>query len=318
MRKLVLRENDKDFPGANLDCESTLCNADGQLTSGQPTCLPPDGGSPACDGVGGIDNGLLSALKGAFEDAVSLIGGSDEGLNGTVLYVGNYNGNDDDREVSAAVTLSPGILRASAACDAGAAGKDAGTYVPCGNGEDEWALPDGTALTRLADYADVPAPALVVSTAYVTNGELVVTGFKELSLPIAGMRLTLEKPILRATLTRDSSGRITKVIGVAAGILDPVLAARVLRGIRFGDNVICKNPVLFNVFREQLCSGLDFTLDPNRRFVGDRCDALSVAFRFEAQPIKPYVLGPDASVPTPADRCEGAPDAAATLSELCP
>lgn len=321
MRTLSLRENDQDFPGANLDCESTQCDPDGRLISGRPTCQARRDAAPACDGVGGIDNGLLFAFKGTFEAAVTLGVGSDRGVNGAVLYVGNYNGSDDDNEVSAAVTLSPGILRESSSCKAGDAG-DAGdgprVFLPCWDGQDEWAVGVGTAIRRDNDYADVPEPGLVVPTAYVTKGELVVTGFKDLSFPINGARLTLLRPILRATLTRDANGRITKLRGVGTGILDPVLGNQALRGTKFGDTVMCKNPALFDLFRAQLCSGLDFTADPTRAFAGAPCDAMSVAFRFEAEPIKPYVLQADASVPMTADPCEGTSPPPATLSELCP
>ena len=317
MRSLLLRSGSDDTPGMDLDCQNVTCDDRGQVTSGRPTCKPLDPSMPACDGPGGLENSLLRSFRSLLLGSVELAVGTDQGRNGAVLLLANYSNQANDANLTAGVTLSPGVLTPPTTCDGGAA-SPVGTYVPCWDGEDKWALSKEVAVAAASGFADVLLLSdAVVDNAYVRDDELVVPSLKVLAFPIAGETLEMRQPILRAKLIRGGNGEILRLEGFGAGVVDPLQMLRSLGGVSLGGQPVCTNESALTQIRQTLCKGLDLTLDPNDRFTDKRCDGISVAFRFVAFPARPVVqIIPPGAGQNPQLCPEGA-GAYKDLGELC-
>jgi hypothetical protein len=320
IRELTVQTTKEDFPGEDLDCVATSCGLDKKLTPGsRGSCRPRRDNPVVCDGPGGVDNGVMSALRPILGDVerVELDIRTAAGLNGLLIYLGRYDGQKNAPAVSAALLSSPGILRNNGPCDGGAGAP----FTPCDDGNDEWAVRWGSALPA-TEGADVEAPlnVKVDSTAYVSSGELIVPGLPLIAISIGGRVLTVQRPIMRAQFRTNGNGQVV-LRGVLSGVVDPVRAADVLRAVGIGvgtgtSEAVCLQPLYLKALQEAVCGGLDISLDRNA--VDPVCDGISLAFQFEARPAKPYVLAPDAAVPVEPDVCADAGPSPATLEALCP
>ena len=272
--------------GFDLDgvcsCFSDTTTAHG----GASSCIPPEGGAPACDGDGGVDR-QISALLAAY--TVPSLSGTYGGP--TLLFkVTKYNGRANDGEVFVGIIASPGIFDRTGCPGADEAG--AGPYAPTWKGCDLFALDESTVLPSTNE-------PLLYLQGYVTNHVLVVPPSAKPVLFIVGnTSLLVSASILSARLVALDTqlepidpppdvGALFRLEGTTAGRVNTTDGLRAIaKGQAMTDGgPLCGFPNFYNsVKRTFICPSADIATSPADDFKAKDCDALSLAAAFVADP----------------------------------
>jgi hypothetical protein len=251
------------------------------------TCAPhpesctPIGDAGHCDSEEGRDNGS-GELVDSFP-VFNLIEYSNDriaaGIVGLLVLVEDYNGEENDTEITVSVFGSAGPERA-----------DAGPVRPKFDGSDLWVV------NRLHVLGGGPDPppigrSLYTAPGYVANGELVVP---TIDLPFAlstGSLTIFQRAILSARITREEN-RPTIRTGIVAARwpMDDLIAAVGAADFVSGE-ALCTNPDYPVLARESICPLADIMMDPSADGRGARCNAVSINFGFDAVPARFGPLG---------------------------
>lgn len=274
--------------GLDLDDRCT-CLGDG------PSCPAPDfAKEDACDGPGGVDNGLakvfqfLSALVGGTFDSINLSLQANQGDWSQLFRVRNYNGLENDDQIEVAMYMSPGLEVDGAL-----------------------AVWDGSDTFRIAATSVVPGgtaeqPAFVDLKGYVSGGVLVA------SLPTSAITLATDETEVAMDLTAGLVTAEIVPVGSSYGLRNGIIAGRwrnvdvftMLSALRDGNgSPICQGQLIYNTLKGKICGHTDI-----RSALGsptDPCDAISVGIGFEADPAQ---LGFVAEPPPPLPGCSDETD----------
>lgn len=282
----------EDIPGLNLDrkCSPTL--GTGSCTT---TKLETTFNAYAKDkSAAGLDNAGYSLIKYISEQssvisATGINAGITQGLYGAVVMVKDWNGAEDDDEVT--VELLPAVGM-----------RDGGA--PTGTASDVWLLDDRFRQTAL----DVSI--LRATEAWVTGGKLVAR-FKEVTIPIfiaedpKPFDIRLTDGVITGEVTTDGLTR-----GLITGrwkTLDFLSQLRTLYlfDATLEDTTLCENKVgaaaLYGAVKAAVCDGPDIRSDGQ----DDKalpCDALSAAARIETYRVDR--MGDWTTLPIVPKRCE--------------
>lgn len=253
---------------------------------GGPSCIAPEGGSPACDGDGGVDR-QISALLAAY--TVPSVSGANGGPV-LLIKVTKYNGRANDREVFVGFIASPGIFDRTG-CTSGVDG-GAPPYPPTWKGCDRFALDESSVFPGTAE----PMSYL---PGYVTDHVLVVpAAAKPISFVIGDTTLVVSGSVLAVRLTTLDAqlqpiepppevGQLFRMEGTTAG---RVSTADALRAIAKGQALtdggpLCGFPNFYNSVKHAfVCPSADIVTNPASDFKDLECDALSLAAAFTADP----------------------------------
>ena len=274
--------------GFDLDGVCT-CFSDTTTAHGaSPSCTVPDGGSPACDGDGGVDR-QISALLAAY----TVPSGSGASAGPTfLLKVTKYNGRANDREVFVGLIPSPGIYDATGCVMD--AGDGVPPYRPTWQGCDKFALDQSAVLPTTNE-------PLVYLPAYVTDHVLVVPrADKPVSFVVGSATLVVSGAVMSIHLTAvDESMQpivpppdvghlfhFDGTVGGRVGTADALLAIANEQAVNDG-GPLCGFPNFFDTIKRSfVCPGADIAASPADDFKGAACDALSVAAAFTADPVQ--------------------------------
>jgi hypothetical protein len=268
---------------------------DGVCSDGTPAgngCTQPcDAGIP--DDPEGRDNSASTVLGPNSLVGLALLSGGDAGPNDrfrTLLRLTNYDGTDEDSDVTVELYRSHGIAPLSG---------DAAIH-PARDGNDVWTITDdsrvpGVTTARTVSGGIVSDRRLVaysfpgaVTIAFGGPAFSAVTsaGYIEISLEHAIVSLALPRPgeiVTHGTLT--GQWRLDDVFRSIAAIREPET-----------DHYLCGDAGFYPILRSLVCHAADLAT------AGGRCDALSVAFDVEAVVAK---LGDVAQLDAaPAPGCE--------------
>jgi hypothetical protein len=255
-----------------------------------------------CDGPGGRDNAAAAMivnnpfLSTTFDNngqGLGTVGGDT-----FVLELSNYNGGQNDKQVTLALASSTGFRPPADA------GPDA---APLYDGTDTWDLYNksldpgavtGDGGTCGAISRGGCLAKSLTKDAYVTGGVLVAKFDGLLPWPFGGFAGT-ELDIRRGYL-------VANVVGSSEGVLrleNAVLAGRVtekdlldgwgraidpLKGVVEGGTRrlrVCESP-LWPLVRDSLCAYFDVHADQAKDNTGEPCSAMSFALQFETAPIR--------------------------------
>jgi hypothetical protein len=283
--------------GFDLDEVCTCDPLDRSRGAGQPTCAAPEGSAPACDGDGGLDNTLgrtLEPLSGLVDVAAGFNRQVDCGRGTLLLVISNYNGEADDLDVKVSVIESIGIrdpsdggADAAAGCGADAA---VPTLPPKRDGTDRWDVPLGvTPGVRAQVSGWVRDFNLVIDNRRVSSTLPFYFGatLAQLSGVVITGRLVPLGPTGEVLDGGVDAGRPTSFRLVDGTLAGRAPAAQVLVGAGLIESegvLACKSAVFDAVIRPAVCGAVDTMHDTNLDLRGLRCDAISVAARFEATP----------------------------------
>jgi hypothetical protein len=251
------------------------------------SCIPPEGGAPACDGDGGVDR-QISALLAAY--TVPSLSGTNGGP--TLLFkVTKYNGRANDSEVFVGIIASPGVFDRTGCPASGDAG--AGPYPPTWKGCDLFALDESSVLPSTNE-------PLLYLAGYVTNHVLVVPpSAKPVLFIVDNTSLLVSASILVARLVALDTqlqpiepppdvGTLFRLEGTTAGRVNTADALRTIaRGQSMTDGgPLCGFPSFYNSVKSSfICPSADIATNPADDFKPKECDALSLAVAFSADPV---------------------------------
>ena len=266
-----------------------VCTCFPEMTTahgGSPSCIAPEGGTPACDGDGGVDR-QISALLAAYTVPT---GGAATGGRTLLLKITKYNGRANDREVFVGFIASPGIFDSTGCPGADDAG--ASPYLPTWKGCDLFALDESSVLpgtneplsylpAYVTDHVLVVPPAAQPVLFDVGNTSLVVSG------SLLAARLVALDSLLQAIEPPPAVGTLFRMEGTAAGRVRTTDALRAIaKGQAISDGgPLCGFPNFYNsVKRTFICPSADIATSPADDFKNAGCDALSLALAFTADP----------------------------------
>lgn len=272
----------------------------------QESCVsPPDAGPKKCDGDGGSDNALgrLFATLGSFypnafgpdfaTDAIR------KGSYGAIVSIGGWNRQSNDPKVFVAVYLSQGT-------DINADGGD-GTLKR--DGTDVWtvdpaSVKNGEASIGVDCTADLTSclPAYSTASAYVTDDTLVARIAVPFALSSSSGRIVIQLEDVVVALKLRKDGSLYRAEGEFTGRWPVTRVLRALSEVPVSNVPLCEQPILFDVAKGEICSGVDVTSDPATDHTGKQCDAVSAAFRFTATTA---VLGRIYRPELPVPACQG-------------
>lgn len=273
--------------GYDLDGIDTCC------ANAPESCQPVTSGATHCDEEGGRDNaggqllqvmaqyGVTAANQDQINDTI------DGGNGSLLLVVKGYNGQPNDTQVTVALYSSTGLT-----LDA-----DGGLPPAKWDGTDSWRI-DPASILDVPD-GGLPIPVQFDSNAYVANGVLVtlldfplVLGNIIATVVVSGGVMTGRLVPQGNTFRLDDgqgAGRMktTNILKLLLQLQNPV-----------GPGFICPNTVPYDTAKSIMCQHADIMSDKSFDNSGATCDALAVAFGFNAVPalIGPVDTG-DASKP---------------------
>lgn len=280
-------------PSVDLDGVSTCTPlVDGGVQGG--SCRAPR--EEACDPAGGGDNKGLAIGRLAFGDQPNAASDPNraarEGRANLMLRVSNYNGQEDDAEVSVGLVQALGL-----ASGGKLASPDAGLR-PAFDGTDEW----------VADERSVPAeqqPVVRTDLAYVASGVLVAR-FKNAAVSFggSGTDLQADEVVVTGRLVRDAKGVARLDRGRIAARLPQETLWRYATGRSLSGDTVCSSAVTRKFALDLVCGSLDLPSGPTA-FAPDRpCEAVSFAAGFYASRANlaaDRAKGPDAAPPYSCD-----------------
>jgi hypothetical protein len=291
-------------PGYNLD---GLCTCS-ELPSG-PACK---GKGKNCDIDGGVDNGLGTALRPFTQlgatDINTVLGVTDRITKGevtTLFHLSSYNGKLNDSEISIGITRSYGY-RGQHAQD-GCVAPDAGGPKPLWTGCDRWAAPKDTWFGAAQERGG--AALALRFPGYVRDGKLILRTDTSVSIRLGAANLEIGTPTVTADIELLDANRNVIAFGsdraeaaVAYRFKNGILAGRaraeqVLRTVTSAstasaiangtkDGLCDPSSPVYSLLKTTLCDGRDLPLTAvlDGKESGS-CEAISVVFRFEAEPI---------------------------------
>lgn len=278
-------------PAIDLDGVTTCA----ELPDGGRVANPCTSRAPVCDPLanGGDNNGLEI---GTFAFGSSTNEASDpnfvilRGEASLLLRVTNYNGEDDDSEVAAALIQGVGLARGGKLV-----APDSGVR-PAFDGTDEW-------VATSASFNELEKPALETQGAYVAGGVLVAS-FKKAKVSFGGSGTDLEADelIVTARVVRDGANPVRLDRGRLAARIPVGTLWNYVRGRSIGGLTVCDSASFRDTAVSSVCQALDLSASP-----GSSCDAISFAAGFYAGRAKlaPFKLkSPEAGLP---GTCEGKP-----------
>ncbi len=282
------------------DLDGRCTGIDGSTTA-DPPCVGP---SPSRDADGGVDNGIAKVLETfkVFSNTDDPVGQAATnniagGVFTNLIGVFGYNGQKNDPSVQVQVVVSVGLR--SVGCDGGTTDGGGERLKPQWDGCDTWNhTPDA-----IKDGAN---PVwLQVREGYVADDTLVVQ-IPESKIGIFIGEFAVYDGAMTARIERDANGRVIGLRnGVFAGRASASDMLRVVQFLNFNRTVVCEDPIAFQAIKDALCKGRDIPIHREDDGKGQRCDGVSVAFGFEADPARVGIAEPvpDASCPVRDTSC---------------
>jgi len=242
-------------------------------------------GEEQCDLSGGVDNSLRKLIQKQAQLAVPRVDlnslGADDraskGLNTIMVYIGQWNGKPNDKEVYVGTLVSQSLIAVDN-CDGPIPMQlaDGGSpEIPMGgarwNGCDRWTVAQSQVIS---DQTPIPA---ITTAGYVRDGVVTVNGGTSATLAILGIPVSVR--------SAKTSFRVTEqgIDGTLAGRLDPISIMKGLGSISLttGSPPICET-ALFGQIVDTVCGALDIAQAPATDFAARRCDGLSAGVSFRA------------------------------------
>jgi hypothetical protein len=280
---------------------------------GPPSCQQQKNAAETCDDDAGRDNtdiGLFRVLGAAASTGTSQI---DQGLNqgqyGLLLVVNNYNGQENDSNVTVDFYVSNGLEP----------GPDGGPQTPLLNGSDRWTRDHNS-------VASDQGPVYSDDAAYVSN-YFVVSQMPK-AIPIAfgdrsflgGATMILNGALIVGHLDAVNVGDaglfgFAMKGGTIAGRWSTTDLLATLATIPDGDggSFLCGSSVSYQLIKTVVCQSADISesaSNDNKPILAP-CDAISVGLQFTAGPAQ---LGEVTEVPAAPAGCG---DAGIPFSDKC-
>jgi hypothetical protein len=278
------RVKGQEVLGYDLDGRCTTAD----VTGSSLACSPPLGGKVDIDGEGGIDNALAHIIDGyaLITDASDPVGAAANeniarGKYTNLIGLFGYNGAANDDSVKAQIVATAG-LQSTGCDDAGEVGDGAPRWDGC----DTWKYVKGK-ITRF----DV-TPVWQTVDGWVSNDVLVV--------PMDQLAFSLfvgDVPLYNAYFTAriDRTGGVVRLKdGIITGRAEAQAVVGGVRTLDFAGVTMCKVPTIFEAMRDAICKARDLPLLPTDDGKGKSCNAVSLAFGFEAELARLGVEGPTA------------------------
>ena len=260
-----------------------------------PSCIAPKSAGPdaGCDQAGGTDNAATPLFQNAIDLSQGTItleedlsGALNAGAPGVLLWVGKYNGEANDPDVSVGVLISPGV--------------EAGGRPTFDAGE-VWlaSTSDTVPLNDNSGFVPKNFISTQTGTTYVKDNQLIAQG--EITLPLlAGLTVHLSQGYLVGQISKTpegmfyvSSGTVTgraplaEVIRSIGGIEKPTKSGKHLCD---GDD--SKNTIIFESIKQFVCAAPDIMQDPTLDNTGATCNGLLAGRSLHGRPRRPRDAGP--------------------------
>jgi hypothetical protein len=277
---------------------------------GPPSCrsqaTPP---AQNCDQPGGRDlqgDGLLSIFDQAYS-AMSPYGNITqhvaEGRIGILFYIGDYNGQPDDTQVTVAIYASDGLPVVG---DAGTS--DAGVpAVPLWDGTDRWLIDSDSFITSapLDGGGFQYAPTYVTGTAYVSQSTF-VANLPALVLRLPFGEVPFQSVVATAKIVPDANGGYDLTQGQLVARMSTATIFHVLaQAVDSTGQFLCGTNPMYQELRTAVCQGADIMDTPSADNTDAGCNAISITVGFTASAAQmgaPSTLGPAVA------GCDGAID----------
>ncbi|MBS2015786.1 MAG: hypothetical protein JST00_23060 [Deltaproteobacteria bacterium] len=284
-------KTDAGVAGRDIDGVCTCDRREGTAEGGASPCTPRVALDNVCDDDGGIDNAsarlftTLGAIPGSSVDEGANVNGNiANGVQGALLYVSEYNGRANDREVLVGIMLSYGIIDPGTD-DCASTPNTAETptrYPPTWCGRDKWSYSS----KYVQPSTKTP---VVLGAGYVSDYQLVFSTLAPIKLFIGESELGIGSPTVTARLLPRPDGKFDATGGLLTGRLpvnDLLAAFGAFRdpassGSDAGATYVCRSPA-FEVARQVLCNAVDLMASPPFDFQGAACNAISTGVTFEA------------------------------------
>jgi hypothetical protein len=306
MKTMVPLRRNGTITGLNLDGFRT-CGAEGPGIKVGSSCrrqgMRIDAAAPCDTDQCGGDNGL-ALLAGGLDEL--FLGGVEvattTGLNGVIVYLADYNGLANDREVTAGLSLSGGIF-ADLGCDGQPRGRTPSTFTnsvggPDGglalaypstfDGCDRWSI-DPADATLEPDGTLKPKRSV---RAYVRDNTLVVLGTDTTPFALGDRAVDVNSPVITARLdavTTDAGTKASQISGATMFGRMTVGQLLPLAGSFKFDKVTlaCKQRALYEAVALQLCGAVDVARTASLDGQDAPCDSVSFGLATELEPVVP-------------------------------
>ncbi len=294
-------------PSAALDidgfatCEE-VAQPDGTVVLAGGSCLSL---TTSCDVQGGGDSnlGLVATANLGTEPSPE----NDPNLQlrrgqlGVLMEIANYNGLEDDGQVSLVLAQAVGVILPDGGFPSPTKGGPEPTFRP---GEDTW-VPEARSFPRGEDR-----PAALINDAYVT-GDILVGRFATrtaLSLGGAAGNLEADEIVITARIVRGADGLPERLdqgriaLRVPGRTLFDYAAGRLSEGIS-----VCSDAGVADTLRSliarDVCEALDLAEGAGAVTPGELCSAISFGAGFYAVRAKRSILALDAGLSPPTPPC---------------
>jgi hypothetical protein len=265
---------------------------------GPPSCrsqaIPP---AQNCDQPGGRDlqgNGLLSIFDQAYS-AMSPYGNITQhvalGRIGILFYIGDYNGEADDTQVTVAIYSSDGLPLVD-----GGTGDSGTNAVPRWDGTDRWLVDSDSFITSAPlDGGFQYAPTYVTATAYVSQSTF-VANLPGLVLRLPFGEVPLQSVIATARIVPDGDGGYDLQQGQLVARMSTATIFHVLaQAVDSTGQFLCGTNPSYVELRTAVCQGADIMATPAADNTDAGCNAISITVGFTASAAQmgaPSTLGP--------------------------
>lgn len=298
--------------GLDLDLSCTCSPVPDERDAG-PSCVHAGPASRQCDEDGGVDDAFgvfieqyLASLPAGIDPRDEANGDIREGVRTALVWIGRYNGLEDDDEVAVSLLPASGLVDGTrcpgspdrAPAEASWVGGQGPFFAPRFDGCDSWSVPPGF----VAPGEERSPVAINAANAYVSKGVLVAE--------LGNSRLTVfGSPIVA------SDGHLVARIGQADGgmaldgflqgrmkatdLLDTFSNLRLLTETSSGP--FCQSPLWQTVVVSAVCDGRDVMFLKSGDHTGQACDATSVVIGIHALPAR--VSNMDRQLVEPPDAC---------------
>jgi hypothetical protein len=267
--------------GFDLDGVCTCDKRPNTAFDGGPSCASKQ---PACDGDGGVDNAgpaLFRTLTFGVVDINQVVGinkSINEGKNTLLIYISDYNGKPNDRDVKAGAMRSHGIKDGSG-CETQLQG---GKAPPGWCGKDLWTYRDDQVLPLGPNQEKVPIGG---TTGWVNDGNIVFATNGEVRFFFGNTTVRFSGSITSGKLTRPN-GR-WRLEGTLSGRMSVTDVLRGLGSVNDPENNaqrFCQSSKFKTIVTDPTCKGADISFSKNFDFQpGQNCDAISNAVSFVAE-----------------------------------